>query len=130
MIDRGNSIDFVCGTGLRVDMSVDSAYTTEFLDGPGKHTEGRDVDRRQGLGPDKVKTGMDKKRLDYYKKKLLARRDELTKTIARTQEEGRTAGQDPTDDLADKSSDSYTDVFLFWVTNTDRTIHNIVYSAV
>jgi RNA polymerase-binding transcription factor DksA len=30
---------------------------------------------------------MDKKRLDYYKKKLLARREELMKTIARTQEE-------------------------------------------
>src|SRR5260370_6795295 len=94
MIDRGNSIDFVCGNGLRLDMSVDSAYTTEFLDGPGKHTEGRDVDRRQGLGPDKVKTGMDKKRLDYYKKKLLARRDEFTKTNAGHQRGGTTAGRD------------------------------------
>ena len=34
---------------------------------------------------------MDKKRLDYYKKKLLARREELLKTIARTAEEGRLA---------------------------------------
>src|SRR5260370_27652829 len=108
MIDRGNSIDFVCGNGLRLDMSVDSAYTTEFLDGPGKHTEGRDVDRRQGLGPDKVKTGMDKKRLDYYKKKLLARRDELTKTIARTQEEGPTPGADPTVGPAHKAANSHT----------------------
>ncbi len=29
--------------GLRLDMGVDSAYTTEFLDGPGKRTEGRDI---------------------------------------------------------------------------------------
>src|SRR5260370_42665702 len=108
MIDRGNSIDFVCGNGLRLDMSVDSAYTTEFLDGPGKHTEGRDVDRRQGLGPDKVKTGMDKKRLDYYKKKLLARRDELTKNIARTQEEGRNGDEDATVDLAGKVAKTHT----------------------
>src|SRR5260370_34411895 len=100
MIDRGNSIDFVCGNGLRLDMSVDSAYTTEFLDGPGKHTEGRDVDRRQGLGPDKVKTGMDKKRLDYYKKKLLARRDELTKSTAPTKEGGRRRDADPQVGLA------------------------------
>src|SRR2546423_1701525 len=46
---------------------------------------------------------MDKKRLEYYKKKLLARREELTKTIARTQEEGRTADEDPTVELADKA---------------------------
>src|SRR5256884_5090230 len=50
---------------------------------------------------------------DYYKKKLLARREELTKTIARTQEEGRTADEDPTVDLADKAANSYTKEFLF-----------------
>ena len=32
---------------------------------------------------------MDKKRLEYYKKKLQARREELLKSIARTEEEGR-----------------------------------------
>src|SRR5215469_3391636 len=31
---------------------------------------------------------MDKKRLEYYKKRLLTRRDELVKTITRTEEEG------------------------------------------
>ena len=34
---------------------------------------------------------MDKKRLEYYKKRLLTRRDELVKTITRTEEEGRQA---------------------------------------
>jgi DnaK suppressor protein len=63
---------------------------------------------------------MDKKRLDYYKKKLLARREELLKTISRTQEEGRTADDDPTVDLADKAANSYTKEFLFGQTNTDR----------
>ena len=29
--------------GHRLDMGVDSAYTTEFLDGPGKRTEERDM---------------------------------------------------------------------------------------
>ena len=51
---------------------------------------------------------MDKKRLDYYKKKLQTRREELLKTIARTEEEGRTADDDPTVDLADKAANSYT----------------------
>ena len=72
---------------------------------------------------------MDKKRLDYYKKKLLARREELMKTIARTQEEGRTADDDPTVDLADKAANSYTKEFLFGMTNTDRTILNMIDAA-
>jgi RNA polymerase-binding transcription factor len=71
-----------------------------------------------------LKTFMDKKRLDYYKKKLLARREELLKTIARTEEEGRQADDDPTVDLADKAANSYTKEFLFGMTNTDRVLLN------
>src|SRR5215472_9932530 len=77
----------------------------------------------------KNKGGMDKKRLDYYKKKLLARREEVLKTIARTQEEGRTADDDPTVDLADKAANSYTKEFLFGMTNTDRTLLNMIDEA-
>ncbi len=65
---------------------------------------------------------MDKKRLEYYKKKLQTRREELIKTIARTEEEGRTADDDPTVDLADKAANSYTKEFLFGQTNTDRSL--------
>src|SRR5215510_8241995 len=69
---------------------------------------------------------MDKKRLDYYKKKLLARREELLKIIARTAEEGRLADEDPTVDLADKAANSYTKEFLFGISNTDRSILNLI----
>lgn len=72
---------------------------------------------------------MDKKRLDYYKKKLLARREELMRTIARTEEEGRQADDDPTVDLADKAANSYTKEFLFGMTNTDRAILNLIDGA-
>ncbi len=72
---------------------------------------------------------MDKKRLDYYKKKLVTRREELMKTIARTEEEGRQADDDPTVDLADKAANSYTKEFLFGMTNTDRTILNQIEAA-
>src|SRR5260370_11951606 len=64
--------------------------------------------------------GMDKKRLDYYRKKLVVRREELLKNIARTEEEGRAADDDPTVDLADKAANSYTKEFLFGQTNHDR----------
>jgi DnaK suppressor protein len=72
---------------------------------------------------------MDKKRLEYYKKKLLVRREELLKTIARTEEEGRTADDDPTVDLADKAANSYTKEFLFGQTNTDRSVLQLIDSA-
>src|SRR2546429_716978 len=85
--------------------------------------------KNMNKGTDKVKAGMDKKRLEYYKKKLLARRDELLKTIARTAEEGRLADEDPTVDLADKAANSYTKEFLFGMTNTDRNILNMIEAA-
>jgi DnaK suppressor protein len=72
---------------------------------------------------------MDKKRLDYYKKKLQSMREDLLKTIARTEEEGRTADDDPTVDLADKAANSYTKEFLFGQTNTDRTTLALIDAA-
>lgn len=73
---------------------------------------------------------MEKKRLEYYKKKLIARREELLKTIARTEEEGRTADDDPTVDLADKAANSYTKEFLFGQTNSDRTLLQLIDEAI
>ena len=72
---------------------------------------------------------MDKKRLEYYKKRLLTRRDELVKTITRTEEEGRQADDDPTVDLADKAANSYTKEFLFGQTSTDRNLLNMIDEA-
>jgi DnaK suppressor protein len=72
---------------------------------------------------------MDKKRLEYYKKKLQTRREELLKSIARTEEEGRTADDDPTVDLADKAANSYTKEFLFGQTNTDRSLLALIDDA-
>src|SRR5579864_8755944 len=72
---------------------------------------------------------MDKKRLDYYRKKLMTRREELMRTIARTEEEGRTADDDPTVDLADKAANSYTKEFLFGMTNTDRSLLALIDDA-
>ncbi len=72
---------------------------------------------------------MDKKRLDYYKKKLTARREELLKAIARTEQEGREADEDPTVDLADKAANSYTKEFLFGQTHNDRSLLQLVDEA-
>src|SRR3979411_1947083 len=72
---------------------------------------------------------MDKKRLEYYKKKLATRREELLKSIARTEEEGRTADDDPTVDLADKAANSYTKEFLVGQTNAARSMLALIDEA-
>lgn len=72
---------------------------------------------------------MDKKRLEYYKKKLTTRREELLRIIARTEQEGREADEDPTVDLADKAANSYTKEFLFGQTHNDRTLLQLIDEA-
>jgi DnaK suppressor protein len=72
---------------------------------------------------------MDKKRLDVYRKKLQAKREELVRNIARTEEEGRTADEDTTVDLADKAANSYTKEFLFGQTNTERNLLALIDGA-
>ncbi len=72
---------------------------------------------------------MDKKRLEYYKKKLATRREELVRGIARTEQEGREADEDPTVDLADKAANSYTKEFLFGQTHNDRSLLQLVDDA-
>ena len=72
---------------------------------------------------------MDKKRLEYYKKRLQARREELLRAIARTEQEGREADEDSTVDLADKAANSYTKEFLFGQTHNDRALLQLVDDA-
>ena len=72
---------------------------------------------------------MDKKRLDYYKKRLQTRRDELLKAIARTEQEGREADEDPTVDLADKAANSYTKEFLFKQSDENRRVLVLISEA-
>jgi DnaK suppressor protein len=63
---------------------------------------------------------MDKKRLEYFKKKLMTKREELLRAISRSEQEGRQADEETTVDLADKAANSYTKEFLFGQTDTDR----------
>jgi len=84
--------------------------------------------KRPGKTGRKAST-MDKKRLETYQKKLQARREELLKSIARTEEEGRAADDDPTVDLADKAANSYTKEFLFGQNNIDRTTLQLIDQA-
>jgi len=72
---------------------------------------------------------MDKKRLEYYKKKLLAKREELLRLVAQAEAEGRAADDNPTQDVADKATNSYTKEFLFTQSNNVRFILLLVEEA-
>ncbi len=72
---------------------------------------------------------MDKKRLEYYKKRLLAKREELLRLVAQTESEGRTADDSPSQDIADKAANSYTKEFLFTQSNNQRFILQLVEEA-
>ena len=63
---------------------------------------------------------IDKKKLEQFKKTLENRRLELRHTVSRTEQSGRDADQDSTQDIADKAASSYTKEFLFHQSNNER----------
>ena len=72
---------------------------------------------------------MDKRRLDQYRKRLTERREELRKIVSQTEQDGRKADEDPTQDIADKAASAYTKEFLFKKSNDDRFILQLVEEA-
>ena len=72
---------------------------------------------------------MDKKRLEYYKKKLQRAARNCCAASRAPQQEGREADEDPTVDLADKAANSYTKEFLFGQTHNDRSLLQLVDDA-
>lgn len=71
---------------------------------------------------------MDKKRVEYYKKKLEVKHEELQRMMALAEEEGR-AADDATQDIADKAANSYTKEFLFSQSNNERFVLELVDEA-
>lgn len=71
---------------------------------------------------------MEKKRLEYYKKKLDAKREELQHMMSLAEQEGR-ATDDATQDIADKAANSYTKEFLFSQSNNERYMLQLVDEA-
>ncbi len=72
---------------------------------------------------------MDKKKLDTFKKRLETRQQELRRAVSRTEQDGRTADEDSTQDIADKAANSYNKEFLFHQSNNDRQLLQMVEGA-
>ena len=64
---------------------------------------------------------MDKKKIKQYETELLKRRDQLLSMVERTEDYGREADRDVSQDPADKASNSYTKELLFSQSTTERT---------
>src|SRR5438552_6033583 len=72
---------------------------------------------------------MDKKKLDYFKKRLESRQLDLRRTVTRTEQDGRTVDEDTAQDIADRAASSYTKEFLFSQSNNDRQLLQMVENA-
>ena len=65
---------------------------------------------------------MDKKKLDYFRKRLEGRQQELRRIVTKTEQDGRTVDEGSAQDIADRAASSYTKEFLFSQSNNDRQI--------
>jgi DnaK suppressor protein len=72
---------------------------------------------------------MEKKKLEYFRKRLETRQQELRRTVSRTEQDGRTVDEDSAQDVADRAASSYTKEFLFSQSNNDRQILAMVEGA-
>ncbi len=72
---------------------------------------------------------MDKKKLDYFKKRLETRQQELRRTVSRTEQDGRSVDEDSAQDIADRAASSYNKEFLFHQSNNERQLLQMVENA-
>jgi DnaK suppressor protein len=72
---------------------------------------------------------MDKKKLDYFRKRLETRQQELRRMVSRTEQDGRTVDEDSAQDIADRAASSYNKEFLFHQSNNDRQLLQMVEGA-
>jgi DnaK suppressor protein len=72
---------------------------------------------------------MDKKRLKQYEAKLVERRNQLLNMVERTEDYGREADREVSQDPADKASNSYTKELLFSQSTTERNTLRLIEEA-
>jgi DnaK suppressor protein len=72
---------------------------------------------------------MDKKKAESYKKRLLAKQEELLRLVTKTEQDGREADEEATQDIADKAANSYTKEFLFHQSDENRRLLQLVNEA-
>lgn len=93
------------------------------------HSQRNAVQLGPGRRIDQGQPGMDKKKLETFKKRLEERQRELRNAMARSAQDGRDADVESAQDVADRAANSYTKEFLFHQSNNDRQLLQMVDSA-
>jgi len=63
---------------------------------------------------------MDKRKAEIYRKRLLEKQGELLRLVSKSDQDGREADEEGTQDIADKAANAYTKEFLFHQSNDNR----------
>src|SRR5450755_2862066 len=72
---------------------------------------------------------MEKKKLEYFKKRLETKQEDLRRMVSRIEQDGRAVDEGSAQDVADRAASSYTKEFLFHQSNNDRQLLQMVESA-
>lgn len=72
---------------------------------------------------------MDKRKAEAFKKKLLAKSEEISRLVLKSEQDGREADEEATQDIADKAANSYTKEFLFHQSDENRRLLQLVTEA-
>ena len=76
-----------------------------------------------------TRRAMDKKKTEIYRKRLLAKQEELMHQVSKSDQDGREADEEGTQDVADKAANAYTKEFLFHQSDDNRRILQLVKEA-
>jgi len=72
---------------------------------------------------------MDRKKVEVYRRRLLDRQEELRRLVFKSDQDGREADEEATQDVADKAANAYTKEFLFHQSDDNRQILQLVQEA-
>jgi DnaK suppressor protein len=76
-----------------------------------------------------TRKGMDKRKAEVFRKRLIAKQSELLRLVSKSEQDGREADEEATQDIADKAANSYTKEFLFHQSDDNRRMLNLVNEA-
>ena len=83
----------------------------------------------EAAGSERKHLDMEKKKLEYFRKRLETRQQELRRMVTRTEQDGRSVDEGSAQDVADKAANSYNKEFLFHQSNNDRQLLQMVDTA-
>jgi len=72
---------------------------------------------------------MDKRKVERYRKQLLAKQEEIRRMVSRSNQDGRDVDGDVTQDPGDRAANSYTKEFLFHQSDDNRRILQLIQDA-